>query len=280
MSNRRNVEFNVESLECRKMLAGDVSVEVTGGGDLRIRGDNLDNNISIENSFFSSGLIITGIDGTTVNGQESVIISGVTDDFVINMRGGDDTVQIRSEPTSRFMAVPDDVNFRSGSGNDILTMDRVLVGDDVRVNTGSGADVAILHKTTAEDVRANMGADKDVFEIVFSNIHDDVVVNGGSGGDGFGIRDTNADVVKMVGGAGDDIFLDGYLPGVSSDLIASFNISGGGGSDSLVYFNEFGEPAVDFASSIETTEVWQFFGGNDYRDFEGYLEASSMIDFI
>jgi hypothetical protein len=74
--------------------AGNVRVgSVTPGGDLRVNGDASGNDIAITQNA-PGDIVITGRNGTTVNGQPSVTRSGVTGELKVNPRGGDDTVEI------------------------------------------------------------------------------------------------------------------------------------------------------------------------------------------
>ena len=93
-----NRKVNYDQLECRRLLAGDVRV-IPFDNSLFIRGDTQSNQIEIARSNDGEGNIrVTGVDGTTVNGQAEVLLEGndavISNDFRINMGRGDDTVKL------------------------------------------------------------------------------------------------------------------------------------------------------------------------------------------
>ena len=68
MSDR--LEFSVESLESRQLLAGNVTVEVTSARDLVINGDDFANSVQVDVQMYLDMLVVHSLDGTTlVNGQ-------------------------------------------------------------------------------------------------------------------------------------------------------------------------------------------------------------------
>ena len=96
---RRQRRLRVESLENRRLLAGDVTVGYSGDS-LIITGDFDDNNISIEGT--ADGVVkITG-NGTTINGVNSPFEFPLDQDLRISMGDGNDTVDI----DGNFFALP------------------------------------------------------------------------------------------------------------------------------------------------------------------------------
>ena len=81
-------DLGVETLENRQMMAGDVSANVTGGGDLVLSGDNSDNQLVVVSTGIAGEYELRGLNNTTINGQQSVTVNGVDDDMRINLRGG------------------------------------------------------------------------------------------------------------------------------------------------------------------------------------------------
>ena len=61
-SNDKYLEMGVERLEDRKMMAGDVAVDVSGSGTLKIEGDNLDNEIVVS-EVADNTIRVLGING-------------------------------------------------------------------------------------------------------------------------------------------------------------------------------------------------------------------------
>src|SRR5262245_47534482 len=90
--------LELETLEARVVPAGNVSVRVSGG-DLIIRGDNLSNSITITpaanpQQFKITGNVSAGGPTTINNGQTSLIVNGVRDDWDIRLGQGSDALAL------------------------------------------------------------------------------------------------------------------------------------------------------------------------------------------
>ncbi len=91
MSVRRiSRSLGVESLEARRVMAGNVAVSLVAG-DLVVTGDNLANQVRIHQSL--GKLVVEGLTGTTINGQAKVKFS-VADDVRVDLNGGADKLVI------------------------------------------------------------------------------------------------------------------------------------------------------------------------------------------
>ncbi|MCA9262872.1 MAG: hypothetical protein KDA60_03445 [Planctomycetales bacterium] len=223
--------FGIESLENRRMMAGDVSVDVTGGGDLRIDGDNASNEIVIRGTDVQGRFEIRGKQGTLVNGQQSIVVDGVTDDVRINLRNGDNRLEIEAGPQESDVTINDDLQIRTGNGSDVILLDEVRVlgtasintgggddgflGSEIRINgdfrwnSGSGDDVLLMDRMTIRGrMRANMGSGDDVAFLYDSEFFDGVQLSLGSGDDILGVAVSHARAdVAVNGGGGTDIIL-------------------------------------------------------------------------
>ena len=191
-------KLRVESLERRRLLAGDVAVEVVDG-DLVVTGDDLDNEITIEQTG-SGEYEVTGLDGTTVNGETDFVAEGVDDDFRISMGGGGDSVSVIGETT-----VPDDLEIETGAGDDDVEIrDAVHVGDDVEIETDGGKDTVRIGGGGGDEgddggvridgeTEIETGADDDSVDIRNNvDIGDDLEIE----------TDDGMDTVRIVGGEG------------------------------------------------------------------------------
>ena len=102
---RSTRRLDVESLEQRELLAGDVTAFVSRG-DLVVLGDNDSNNLTITE--VGGTFTLTGI-GTTINGMAAAQnFPGVTDDVRIYLRNGEDAVTLDD------VDVPDDLLINGG----------------------------------------------------------------------------------------------------------------------------------------------------------------------
>src|SRR6478752_3145867 len=87
-----------ESLETRQMMAGDVTASIAHGM-LKIKGDDLDNGITIAAGATAGTVVITGVtaggSATTVNGgTTAVTLTGFTAGMKIDMEDGNDSVAV------------------------------------------------------------------------------------------------------------------------------------------------------------------------------------------
>jgi hypothetical protein len=120
--------LRLESLESRRLLAGDVGVDVVDG-NLLIRGDRLSNAIEIRQAQDGSGdFVIRGLEtedgvATTVNGEESARVDGVTGDVLAALQAGDDVIYIHDADLPRNLVV------RTGSGADTVLVGGLPRGD-------------------------------------------------------------------------------------------------------------------------------------------------------
>ncbi len=148
-----------EELEPRVLLDGNVMVTVSEGGDLKIKGDRLGNNITIGAGIGAGQYNVTGNDGTTVNGLLFVVVENVSDDFKIDMKGGDD----------------------------VLFMSLLTVPDKLRIKTRWGADLVGVVDVIVQGVANFSGGYRDdQFIVSGSQFHRHVKFEGGRGADDFG----------------------------------------------------------------------------------------------
>ena len=125
-----------EALEPRLLMSGDVSGVVNSRGDLKLRGDNDDNQITVEQT--DDGILVTGQNGTTINGQNEQLFADVTRDVRIYTKRGDDQVNLANMEVGRNLRV------YTSHGDDTVDLLNVDVGRDLRVNVSRGDDVVHL----------------------------------------------------------------------------------------------------------------------------------------
>ncbi len=149
-------QLTLEPLEQRILLSGNVDAFVTGSGDLRLAGDDLPNQVQVDQIGLETGEVrITPLDGTEVNGGATpVVLDGFRGSIRAFMEGGDDEVDIQD------MLIPGGVRFDGGDGNNLLAFADTDVGDDVEVKSGEGgltASAANSNFARNFDVRAFLG---------------------------------------------------------------------------------------------------------------------------
>ena len=145
----RQDRSSYDSLETRRLLAGDVRV-IPSEGSLFVRGDNEANQIEITSADDAQGSIrITGIDGTTVNGQSEFLVTGeaaqVFQGFRVNMGRGDDVLKIDGVTSGGRTII------YGSAGDDAIGLDDVTVGT-ATIQTFTGDDIVSLDNVIATGV--------------------------------------------------------------------------------------------------------------------------------
>jgi hypothetical protein len=149
--------LGVELLEARDNPAGNVSA-VLSNGAIYLTGDALGNELSIAPNA-AGELTITGLNGTTVNGQESISVRAGAQVSYISARLGDgnDSISISNVTTSSGIAVD------GGNGNDAVTLSNVSTGS-VSVGGGAGDDSVTFNTVSASfGVKVMGGTGTDTF---------------------------------------------------------------------------------------------------------------------
>jgi len=271
-----NRKFHFQQLEDRRLMAGNVDVSVSGG-DLFITGDNAANGVQITQvvtqgravaGFYLISGLTQGGAATTINGQVSVNVNGVTDDVTINLRDGGD----RFRTGLGTISFADDVNVNLGSGNNELSLNRVRVRDDVSINSGNGVDTVFLRGVVGTsaanpdaDLSINTGEGADTVILFHFFVRDDVNID-----TGFGQFDDTVllvtgnvgdDVTIRTRDGGDDVFID--TVGVNDTL----QVETGSGGDRL-----------DIENS-EADELFAFLGsGDDHLEISDTFGQGAMLD--
>lgn len=218
---QRDLDFGVESLESRLLLAGNINAVVTAGGDLRVTGDSASNDVVIHATGTAGELYLEGLNGTTVNGQSSITLNGISDDIRVRLRGGDDQILLTGAlddgSTASAIDFVDDIIVNSGGGDDIVYVDGVVDAGHISVVTGSGDDAVGFFLTRSESLYTATGGGNDVVGFTGANVVE---------------RWT-----RVVTGGGNDIVI---VAGDSSGFLSSrfggvFSVGLGGGSDMLAF---------------------------------------------
>lgn len=240
-SGPRGLQF--EALERRDVMAGNVLASMAGG-DLVITGDGAANGVVVTRigagAYEVRGSVAGGGE-TRINGQLGVPakVTGVTDDVLANLYGGNDEITFFGSVAAPFV-VPDGLFVNMDAGNDKVGMDFVKTGGNLEVNSGSGVDSFIA-------VGVNVGNNMFVRESTspfYTGNYDFVNIYGGSrvgnqlnvklnqGHDTFKTNGTTAKSLWIEGGAGNDTtFVD------NTTASAFIRIDPGAGSDGTTVQN-------------------------------------------
>ena len=221
-----------ERLEDRWVLAGNVTAAVVGG-ELRIRGDNADNQILIQDD--AVNFIVTGV-GTMINsgpGPALIPRASVTGDIDIEMRRGADSVDIALNEAPAH---------------------------NVEVDTAQGNDFVFVHNGSINKLEIETGDDNDGVRIASVSILGKTEVETGKGND-----DVQADNVTFTGdvevetGDGDDnvLFRSGETSGDVIEALADLEIETGKGNDdvNLINTNIVGNLEIETGKDVDRVGI-------------------------
>lgn len=122
------VEFAAERLECRKMLAGDVTCQVSGD-NLTISGTSEVDLIDLE--------VIAG--EIQVNGVATGLMNGDLNNLTIKSKQGNDIISL-SGSTSEALSIGGNLKIITASGDDLVAAVAVNVAGNTTIRTASGND--------------------------------------------------------------------------------------------------------------------------------------------
>jgi hypothetical protein len=226
----RHLSF--ERLEHRQLLAVTTSLD---RGTLTITGDDAADDIAIVGTSNPGELIVTGRNGTVVNG----VANGSTTAFPVFL------------PAAAFIQ-PDALKVNLGDGNDSVTIDSAYIAGSININTADGDDTVTLAEhgevSPTGDLRIDTGAGNDVVAelnysvfvprgnlILLGDGHDFATLIGASAVGQIWPYAYSTPAIWVEGGAGNDSILG---VGVTATLNALF--SGGYGANSLALLNSSG----------------------------------------
>ncbi len=203
--------LRIESLERRMLMAGDVSVAAVRG-NLVITGDaNLgvgaDESILIEHD--GTNYSVTGLSGTTINGGAGFVPAPIARDIIVDLKTGNDNVEILGASINNRLVVPRNLTIRGGTGVDSITVENVLVQGVLNVDGGAGDNtVKIKGSRVNRDALIKGGLDGDEITVDSSSFGGKLTIDALGG--------TNEIYVEGVSSVARDALLKG---GVGTDTV-------------------------------------------------------------
>lgn len=166
----RRHRLQIESLEQRRMLAGDVTV-IVKSGRLLVTGAAGDEAVEITQGSKANTFRIAGLEGTTVNGQVAttpVAFSGVSRGIRIDLGAGENAIALGKAGQEQTVAPAVSVN--GGVGDDSITITNTRVRGTLAIETNAGRNrVNLLNTSVAGDVVIGTmlypSSDEDTIEI-------------------------------------------------------------------------------------------------------------------
>ncbi|MCU0877923.1 MAG: hypothetical protein MUF06_09080 [Pirellulaceae bacterium] len=174
--------LKLEHLETRAMLAGNVSVSVSGG-NLLVRGDNSSNQIAIV-QLDAGEYAVVGLNGTEVNGgTDPVVKSGVTNNIDVDLKNGHDVLGISND-----IDFLEELAYEEGLELPDLELPEdapecLTVPKHLNIKLGSGNDAAAVGAKVGLRINADLGSGNDALWVEGSKVGDDIIARGGSGHD-------------------------------------------------------------------------------------------------
>jgi hypothetical protein len=199
----------LESLESRAMLAGDISVNVSGG-NLIVRGNNADNQVAIL-KLDTGEYAVAGFNGTTVKGSANPYIAkGVTGNIDVDLKSGNDLLGVGND-VAGLIALGQALGFGAAIGDaaalqtqlETLLADagapaRLNVPRNLIVRAGGGRDGVGISGDIGRDINADLGSGNNTLAIVNSRVGDDVIARAGGQNDLVLIQESKIDEMLDV----------------------------------------------------------------------------------
>jgi hypothetical protein len=287
--------LKLEHLETRAMLAGNVSVSVSGG-NLLVRGDNSSNQIAIV-QFDVGKYAVVGLNGTKVNGStDPVVKGGVKNNIDVDLKNGHDILGIGNdiglledlayeydlelpeidfpEGTPKCLTVPKHLNIKLGSGNDVAGV-VAKVGLRINADLGSGNDtLGIIDSQVKDDIIVRGGSGSDLVGIVETKISQMLDVNLGDGDNILGVEDVSIgeSAVVITGKHDDEVYFG------NSSIKHNLIVRTGSGHDGVVVGSSIGVTEAEGESSggygieVGNNVDIDTGSGNDYVDVSGDID--------
>ena len=137
---RAAMDFDVERLEARRLLAGSVEGR-PAGNSLVITGDELSNSIVINQIGLGPDQfrVASGGSATNINGSlVPKVFADVTRDIRIQFEDGSDRVEMN------LSVVPRDLRVDGGDGSNTVILNNSTVSRNLNVRNGDGFDATVI----------------------------------------------------------------------------------------------------------------------------------------
>lgn len=200
------------------LAGGDVAVK-QANGTLRLVGDEQDNRLVVE-QVGPGDYLVTGLNGTTIDGAGSKLVHGVTKNLRVSLGKGGDLFSLQGDVAGRVVV-------RTGPGDDVVDVGDGAIGGSLGVATGSGNDFVEVTADVAGATRVSTGGGADEIGLAGVALLGRARVASGAGDDEVFVLDVFVGASLSVAlGRGDDNLALASLAG------GAFRADGGAGVDS------------------------------------------------
>lgn len=208
------LDFNVDRLESRRMLAGDIGASITNAGDLILTGDELGNQAVV--TLQDEQVLIQGVGGTTIEGQGSLTLglsaSEGLRDIKIKMNDGDDQISLNSTNSGSVR----NIRANLGNGSDSLLVAYMVTTGSTSIKLGKGGaasqSATFSFSTFGKNLAVTGGQLSDLVTFDYGvSVNGKTRVNLGAGNDSLFVNYATATFsgkFTAIGGSGDDLYED------------------------------------------------------------------------
>jgi hypothetical protein len=265
MKSNHNRPVRFETLEDRKMMAGNITASVVNE-ELVLNGDGAGNQVEVHQTV-GNLYKVKGLNGTTINGKADksfIFEKGIR----VDLKGGDDEFSMGG--LVFFDDVDGNLNINMGAGKDKVNLGRVIVDGDTNIDTSTEDDIVNFSTASLRKLTLNTGAGSDSVSMGFSSTSQ-ANINMDLGNDAFVYGGSTSDSIKVDTGSGDDrveFFLGGstgnidILTGNNKDSVklqalqaSNINVDTAGGDDSVDLAGGIVAAALNIKTGTENDSV-------------------------
>jgi hypothetical protein len=230
-------------------VSGNVAARVSSRGDLTLTGDTRGNGVSVTAGLTPDTIIVTGLGNTTIDGQVSVTLGGVTGNVTINLGQGDDVLLLGGAVQ---LDVARNLTINLGRDDDVLDLKNVTAAGTATISGAGGADaVTLADAAFSRDLKVNLGKGANSLTLDRVAVNGKAKLEGGSAADVFQLMDSAfaGSLVLDLGNGDNTLQLDTVnvtgkttvTAGKGADVIAvldsvfgdRFKLSTGNGNDQV-----------------------------------------------
>ena len=242
---RRSAAQNLEQLERRAMLAGDVTATLLGQTAF-LTGDSAANDIQV--TIQDGNVVVAGLNNTTINGSSEAFVlaqnsTSFSGSIVARLVGGDDQFEISEVTVNGRLKVD------GGTGNDtLLVSNAVTVDGNLTLKGGPGNNTLAVSDANIGGLASLVGGNgNDLITVADSAVGGSIIGLGRRGNDDVVVSNTTIgrDVLISLAAGDDDVAV------TDSTITRRFIVSGGQGND------------VVFAEDSDVAQTSRFVLGND-----------------
>lgn len=259
-NHKKSRGFGFESLETRWTMAGNIKASLTGS-TLELTGDDLSNHVQISGTGVAGQVLITGIDGTKINGSTAPLLrTGITSSIIAKLKAGNDSIDVRN------IIIKQDLIIEGNQGRDTVFVGNARIGDDLLIYTHENNDeitlsiVEVPPPVDMEEPPVDMTSFTSANSYLFGGtatgvyVGDQLEIDAGEGSNEVGLSHVQVNGNAFLTSGGSNDFFSLYYVSINKNL----NVVTNGGSDEL-YFSFYcikGDLRIDTARGHDSVNLF------------------------